>query len=111
MERQEPSGEFHTEDSEKGKVFPGSSLSLEGGLNRHKFILANGSHPNEALQAGRYKYGGGKYGFEIPGAVKVKEDPGNNISDEPELLGRTWIEKLWAFGETGYNKDSHIRQV
>jgi len=43
--------------------------------------------------------------------VKVKEDPGNNISDEPELLGRTWIEKLWAFGETGYNKDSHIRQV
>jgi len=26
--------------------------------------------------------------------VKVKEDPGNNISDEPELLGQTWIEKL-----------------
>ncbi|HTP79473.1 MAG TPA: hypothetical protein VMM57_03605 [Bacteroidota bacterium] len=67
MERQEPSGEFHAEDSEKGKVFPGSSLSLEGGLNRHRFILAYGSHPSEALQAGRYKYRLGKYGFEILG--------------------------------------------
>ncbi len=49
-ERVKPAGVYQVKNMANGKVLLGSSLNLEGPLNRHKFMLKIGSHPNKTLQ-------------------------------------------------------------
>ncbi|MCB0213769.1 MAG: GIY-YIG nuclease family protein [Anaerolineae bacterium] len=110
-ERQKPAGVFQVKNSVNGKVFLGSSLNLEGSLNKHKFILTIGNHRNKAMQADWREYGSEKFVFEVLEVVKVKDDPSFNLSDELTLLEQIWLEELQPFGERGYNTDTDIREV
>jgi group I intron endonuclease len=110
-ERKKVAGIFQVKNIENGKVLLGSSLNLEGPLNRHKFLLTTGSHSNKALQKEWKEYGPDKFVFEILEVVDVKDDPSFNPDDELKLLEQIWIEKLQPFGDRGYNTDSNIRQV
>jgi hypothetical protein len=110
-ERKKPAGVFQVKNTANGKVLLGSSLDLEGPLNRHKFMLTTHVHQNETLQKEWIEYGPEKFVFEILEVVKVKDDPNFNLSDELTLLEQIWLEKLQPFGERGYNTDSNIRQV
>ena len=110
-ERPKPAGVFQVKNSVNGKVFLGSSLNLEGSLNKHKFILTIGSHRNKAMQADWKEYGADNFIFEILEVVKVKDVPGFNLSDELTLLEQIWLEELYPFGERGYNTDTDIREV
>ncbi len=110
-ERKKPAGVFQVKNTANGKVFLGSSLNLEGPLNRHKFTLSNGSHRNEALQKDWNTYGPDKFVFEILEVVKVTDDPNFDVMDELTLLEQIWLEKLQPFGDRGYNKDEKIRQA
>lgn len=110
-EREVPAGIFQIKNTVTGKLFLGSSLNLEGSLNRHKFQLNAGGHPNRALQEDWKMYGPEKFAFEVVEVVKRSTDPAFNIEDELTLLEQIWIEKLNPFGEHGYNKSSGIRQV
>jgi group I intron endonuclease len=110
-ERKKVAGIFQVKNIENGKVLLGSSLNLEGPLNRHKFLLTTGSHSNKALQKEWKEYGPNKFVFEILEVVDVKDDPSFNPDDELKLLEQIWIEKLQPFGDRGYNTDSNIRQV
>ena len=49
-ERVKPAGVYQVKNLANGKVLLGSSLNLEGPLNRHKFMLKIGSHLNKDLQ-------------------------------------------------------------
>jgi len=49
-ERTIPAGIYQMKNTVTEKIFLGSSLNLEGPLNRHKFMLKIGSHPNKVLQ-------------------------------------------------------------
>ena len=86
-------------------------MNLEGPLNRHKFLLTTGSHPNKVLQKDWNEYGSDKFIFEILEVVEVKEEPNFNLGEELELLEEIWLEKLNPFGEHGYNTGRKIRQV
>jgi len=110
-ERNKAAGIYQVKNTGNGKVLLGSSLNLEGPLNRHKFMLTIGSHLNDALQREWHEYGPDKFVFEILEVVEVKDDPGFNLDEELRLLEQIWLEKLQPFGERGYNKDSNIRQV
>ncbi|HTX18543.1 MAG TPA: DUF2087 domain-containing protein [Bacteroidota bacterium] len=110
-ERKKPSGVFQVKNLANGKVLLGSSLNLEGPLNSHKFMLANGGHRNEELQKDWNTFGPEKFVFEILEVVKVKDDPNFNLEDELTLIEQIWIEKLQPFGEKGYNKEPRIRQA
>lgn len=110
-ERRKPAGVFQVKNAANGKVLLGSSLNLEGSLNRHKFILTIGQHRNETLQKEWNEFGPNKFVFEILEVVKVTDDPNFNLSDELTLLEEIWLEKLEPFGERGYNTDSNIRQA
>ena len=94
-----------------GKILLGSSLNLDGPLNSHKFMLSIGSHRNKALQQDWNEHGADKFVFEILDVVKIKDEPGFNVSDELALLEEVWIEELQPFGERGYNVDTKIRQA
>ena len=109
-ERKIPSGVFQIRNSVNGKVLLGSSLNLEGKLNRHRFQLMAGAHPNQNLQKEWIEYGPEKFQFEILEVVKVKDDPDFNLEDELTLLEQIWLEKLNPFGEKGYNLTTTIRQ-
>lgn len=110
-EREKPAGVFQVKNTVNGKVLLGSSLNLEGALNRHKFSLAINGHRNQALQQDWNEYGADKFIFEILDVVQVKDDPNFKLSDELTLLEQIWLEELQPFGECGYNTDANIRQA
>jgi hypothetical protein len=111
QERQKPAGVFQVKNTVDGKALLGSSLNLEGLLNRHQFTLTMGGHRNKALQQDWNEYGADKFVFEILDVVQVKDEPGFKLADELALLEQIWLEELQPFGERGYNTDSNIRQA
>jgi hypothetical protein len=111
QQREKPVGVFQIKNTANGKVFLGSSLNLEGPLNRHRFALSVGSHLNQALQADWNTYGADAFVFEVLEVVKVTDDPHFNLDAELTLLEQIWVEQLQPFGERGYNRDATIRQA
>lgn len=110
-ERRKPAGVFQVKNIANGKALLGSSLNLEGPLNRHRFMLKIGSHTNKALQKDWDEYGPGQFVFEILEEVKVKDDSNFNLKDELTLLEMVWLEAVQPFGERGYNVNAHIREA
>jgi group I intron endonuclease len=110
-ERAIPAGVYQVKNTVNGKILLGSSLNLEGPLNRHKFMLKIGSHTNKALQKEWDEFGSEKFVFEILETVKVEDDPNFNLKDELTLLEQIWLEELRPFGERGYNLNEKIREA
>lgn len=110
-ERVKPSGVYQVKNLANGKVLLGSSLNLEGLLNRNRFTLRNNSHLNKELQKDWNELGPDQFAFEILEVVQVRDDPNFNLKDELTLLEQIWLEKLQPFGERGYNTSDRIREA
>ena len=110
-ERVKPSGVFQVKNIVNNKVFLGSSLNLEGSLNKHKFMLKIGSHTNKALQNDWNELGPEQFVFEILEEVKVIDHPNFDLKDELTLLEQIWLEKLQPVGAQGYNLNANIREA
>jgi hypothetical protein len=111
QEREKPAGVFQVKNTVNGKVLLGSSLNLEGPLNRHRFMLTIGGHTNQELQQDWNTHGPEAFVFEVLEVVKVSDAPHFNLGDELTLLEQIWLEQLQPFGERGYNRDAKIRQA
>lgn len=111
QERVKPSGVFQIKNLANGKILLGSSLNLEGPLNKHRFMLKINSHPNKELQKDWNELGPDQFSFEILETVKLEDHPNFNLKDELTLLEEIWLEKLQPFGERGYNTDGKIREA
>ena len=110
-ERVKPSGVYQVKNLVNGKVLLGSSLNLEGPLNRHRFMLKINSHPNKELQKDWNELGPDQFAFELLEVVQVQDHPNFNLKDELTLLEQIWLEKLQPVGERGYNPNAHIREA
>jgi group I intron endonuclease len=110
VERVKPAGVYQVKNLANGKMFLGSSLNLEGPLNRHKFMLKIKGHTNKELQKDWDELGPDQFVFEILEEVQIKEDPNFNLKDELTLLEMIWLEKLQPV-ERGYNLNMHIREA
>lgn len=110
-ERVKPAGVYQVKNLATGKVLLGSSLNLEGPLNRHRFMLKIGSHTNKALQQDWNELGAEKFAFEILEEVQRRDDPNFNLEDELTILEMIWLEKLQPFDERGYNLNARIREA
>lgn len=110
-ERVKPSGIYQVKNNANGRIFLGSSLNLEGPLNRHRFMLGIGSHTNKELQKEWEEFGPDNFAFEILEEVKVQDSPNFNLDDELKLLEMIWIEKLQPFSERCYNLNERIREA
>src|SRR5690349_694463 len=93
-ERVKPSGIFQIKNIANGKVLLGSSLNLEGPLNKHRFMLRINGHPNQELQKDWNELGSDQFSFEILETVPIQNDPNFNLNDELRLLEEVWLEKL-----------------
>lgn len=109
-ERVKPAGIYQVKNMVNGKMLLGSSLNLEGPLNRHKFMLKIGSHTNKTLQNDWNELGTDAFVFEILEEVKMKDDLNFNLQDELTLLEMIWLEKLQPV-ENGYNLNARIREA
>jgi hypothetical protein len=110
-ERVKPSGVFQIKNMANGKVLLGSSLNLEGPLNKHRFMLRTNGHPNKELQKDWNELGADQFVFEILETVQLSDNPNFNLKDELTLLEEIWLEKLQPFGERGYNSSAKIREA
>jgi hypothetical protein len=110
-ERVKPSGVFQVRNMANGKVLPGSSLNLEGPLNKHGFLLKINGHPNKELQKDWNELGPEQFSFEILETVQISDNPNFNLKDELTLLEEIWLEKLQPFEERGYNSNAKIREA
>ena len=110
-ERVKPSGVFQIRNIANGKVLLGSSLNLEGLLNRNRFMLRSNGHPNKELQNDWNELGPDQFIFEILETVQISDDPHFNLKDELTLLEEIWLENLHPFGARGYNSSAKIREA
>lgn len=110
-ERVKPSGVFQIKNIANGKVLLGSSLNLEGLLNRNRFMLRSNGHPNKELQNDWNELGPDQFTFEILETVQIRDDPHFNLKDELTLLEEIWVENLRPFGARGYNSSVKIREA
>lgn len=109
-ERIKPAGVYQVRNTANGRMLLGSSLNLEGPLNRHKFMLKIGSHTNKALQKDWDELGPDAFVFEILEEVKRTDDPNFNLQDELTLLEMLWLERFQPV-EHGYNLNERIREA
>ena len=108
-ERKKPAGIFQVRNTVNGRVLLGSSMNLEGPLNRIKFELRMGLHKYAGLQKEWNELGPEAFAFEIVEVVKESDDLNFSLEDELTLLEQIWLDKVQPYGEKGYNTDQKIR--
>src|SRR5436190_5035079 len=97
-------GVFLIRNMTNDKVFLSAGLDLVGTMNRHKFQLTNGSHPNARLQRDWNEVGSNNFAFEIIDQITPQDDPAFDSKAELEFMEKLWLQELQPFGERGYNQ-------
>ena len=98
-----PMGVFRVHNTVADKSFVGTSRDLPSMLNRQRFQLGNGSHPNRALQEDWTRLGPEAFVLEILDTLAPAERPGSDPEEDLRVLEQLWLEKLSPYGERGYN--------
>ncbi len=110
-ERPRPAGIYKIENTVDGKLLLGSSLDLDGSLERHRFMLQCESHRNAGLQADWKRLGPDAFAFEILEVVEPSRAPDFDLDDELTLLELLWIDRIDAAGHRSYNTGPKIRDI
>ncbi len=97
-----PAGIFRIRNAADAKSLVGSSVNLPGTLNRHRFQLEHGSHPDRELQRDWNERGPDAFAFEVLDRLDPRDDPAYDPSEDLRTLKEMWIEKLTAAGEALY---------
>jgi hypothetical protein len=98
-----PAGVFAIRNLQSGRVLLLASLDLASMMNRQRFQLDQGKHPNRALQQDWNALGAGAFHFEELARVKERDDPAFDRAAELEALFALWCEECGCHGERGYN--------
>jgi hypothetical protein len=97
-------GVFRVLNTIVNKSLVGSSRDLASMLNRQRFQLEHGSHPNRDLQKDWNQLGADAFAFEILDTLSRSEKDGQAPSDEDlRALQDLWLEKLSSTGVPAYN--------
>jgi hypothetical protein len=99
-----PIGVFAIRNLVNDKVFVGSSMDLGANVNRIRFQLAAGAHPNKELETDWRRLGPDKFSFEVLEELVPRDDPNFDYTNELEFLEDLWLEKLEPYGDRGYNE-------
>lgn len=97
-----PAGVFLVRNVAERRSFVGSATDLSGILNRHRFQLENGLHPNRRLQADWNAFGETAFAFEVLDRLQPEDDLARDPREDLSVLRAIWTEKLIASGESLY---------
>ncbi len=98
-------GVFRVHNQVDDRSFVGLSRDLPSMLNRQRFQLEHGSHPNRALQKDWTRLGAEAFAIEVLDTLSPSEEPDRDPSDDLRVLEQLWLEKLAPYGERGYNPE------
>ena len=80
-----------------------STQNLKGMINRVRFQLSSGGHPNGELQKEWNEFGEGNFSFEILEVLEYdKDESKTDYSEELDIMEIMWAEKL-SENMTRYN--------
>lgn len=94
-------GVFQIKNQVNGKVFLGSSLNLDGTIERDRMSLQRGGHINKKLQEEWNTFGAEAFTIEILELLTPTDDP-RDYADEAKILLEAWKEQLTPYGDKGY---------
>ena len=97
-----PMGVFRVRNTANGKSLIGASVDVPGMLNRQRFQLRAGGHPDRALQQDWNESGPGVFEFETLDTLAPPDEPGCDPAADLQMLERMWLEKLGRPGSPGY---------
>lgn len=97
-----PAGIFRIRNSATGKSLIGSTVDIAGMLNRQRFQLENGSHPDKELQADWNEFGPDAFEFETLDRLSPSDKPDYDPTEDLAVLEKMWIDTLTASGEMLY---------
>jgi len=103
-EASRPLGVFLIRNNQTDRVFLGKGIDLRGTINRHKFQLSTGTHPNRELQADWNQLGANNFAFEIIEELQPRNETSFDSKRELEFMEKMWLDKLKPYGDRGYNK-------
>jgi len=106
-EEKRPAGVFQIRNLEDEKIFVVAGRDLPSLVNRHRFQLEAGGHPNKRLQADWNALGADRFAFET---LDTLGDDVKDVSGELAMLEEIWLEDLRPFGERGYNEPKRGRE-
>jgi hypothetical protein len=93
-----PAGVYRVRNNANGKSLLGSSPDLLGILNRQRFQLEMGSHPDRELQKDWNDFGPDTFEFETLDQLEPSDEPGYDPSEDLRVLKQMWLEKLTTLG-------------
>jgi len=100
-----PMGVFRVHNTAADRSFVGTSRDLPSMLNRQRFQLDHGSHPNRALQEDWNRLGPEAFAFEVLDTLDPADRSESDLSDDLAVLEELWLQKLLPYGERGYNAE------
>ena len=97
-----PAGVYCVRNTVTGTCLVGSTPNLPGMLNRQRFQLENGSHPDHALQADWNELGPDAFEFEVLDRLESSEELSHDTAAELAVLTSLWLERLATEGVALY---------
>ena len=101
-----PMGVFRVSNKRNDRWYIGASLDVTAMLNRQRFQLDAGSHPNHALQSDWKRLGADAFTFEALDRLEPPADqPGYDPRRDLRALESMWHERLRALYGAGYHDE------
>ncbi|NPV93186.1 MAG: DUF2087 domain-containing protein [Firmicutes bacterium] len=100
-----PGGVYQIRNLADGRVLVGSGVNLSGAMNRSRFELDRGVHPNQELQQDWNRFGPEGFSFESLESFTRDGHPGGDLAEEVRAAETRWLEKLKPYGGRGYNHE------
>jgi hypothetical protein len=97
-----PAGVFGVRNRAEDRLYVGAAADLPAALNRQRFQLDGGLHPQRELQADWRRLGAAAFGLEVLDELEAPADPGADRSADLEALRDLWLEKLTDGGQALY---------
>lgn len=103
LETPRPMGIFRVCHKDTNRWYIGASLDVPAMLNRQRFQLEMGSHPNPTLQRDWKRHGADAFAFETLDLLKPSEDPAHDHKPELRTLESLWHTRLRELYGPGYH--------
>lgn len=102
-EMKQPMGIYRITNLLNGKIYIGSSKSVDTIFNSARFQLKMGSYFIKDLQKDFTCHGEENFSFDIVDHLEPNDDPEHDYGDDLRVLEGMWLEKLQPYDEKGYN--------
>lgn len=89
-----PAGIFAVTNTATGRILLGPTPDLPGMLNRQRFQLEMGSHPDKELQQDWNELGAQSFEIGVLDTLDPGDDATTDVTQELKTLHQMWVEKL-----------------